>query len=177
MPCQRTLTLPRFIPIAAAHATHDRTAHVGVAERSERSLRCTETRAWVQGEWLERASEVLNARIARHAAQEIRFNLMAIVRDPRAALRARVGDLQRRLQEEGTTLVEAERDEVLREKADVEAALGARERERERWRRENCRRKHDYVPLIFNLLQVMAERDELMPLLQKARAGKGPAGA
>ena len=131
----------------------------------------------MQGEWLERASEVLNTRIARHAAQEIRFNLMAIVRDPRAALRARAGDLRRRLEAEGDALAEAERREVVREKAYVEAALGTRERERERWRRENNRRKHNYVPLIFNLLQVMAERDELVPLLQKARAGKGPAGA
>lgn len=138
---------------------------------------CADAWAWVQGEWLERASEVLNTRIARHAAQEIRFNLMAIVRDPRAALRARAGDLRRRLEAEGDALAEAERREVVREKAYVEAALGTRERERERWRRENNRRKHNYVPLIFNLLQVMAERDELVPLLQKARAGKGPAGA
>lgn len=134
--------------------------------------------AWVQGEWLERASEVLNARIARHASAEIRFNLMAIVRDPREALRERAGELQRRLDAEGAALSEAERAEAAAEAADVAGALAAREREHERWRRENARRKHNYVPLIFNLLQVMAERDELMPLLQKARSGKRPeAGA
>ena len=138
--------------------------------------RAHQVHAWVQGEWLERASEVLNARIARHASAEIRFNLMAIVRDPREALRSRAGELQRRLDAEGATLSEAERAEAAAEAADVAGALAARERERERWRRENARRKHNYVPLIFNLLQAMAERDELMPLVQKAQSGKRPGG-
>lgn len=100
---------------------------------------------------------MINLRIARHAAQEIRFNLMAVVKDPREGLRARAGDLRGRMAADGAALPDAERAEVARELADVEGELGARERERERWRRENARRKHNYVPLIFNLLQVQPQ--------------------
>lgn len=130
----------------------------------------------MQEEWLARASEVINTRISTYTTQEIRFNLMAIVRDPRAGLQARVGALQKRVQEDGADLDETLRQEIVREKESLEDALAARERERERWRRENARRKHNYVPLIFNLLQAMAERDELMPLVQKASGASGKPG-
>lgn len=101
---------------------------------------------------------------------------MALVRDPRNALRARIAALQQRMAEEGADLDDAVRREILHETDAVKDALAVRERERERWRTENARRKHNYVPLIFNLLQAMAERDELMPLVHKASAGKGKPG-
>eukprot|EP00892_Ulva_mutabilis_P000813 jgi/Ulvmu1/10732/UM068_0020.1 len=139
----------------------------------EGPIKCCEC---AKEEWLARASEVINTRISTYTSQEIRFNLMAIVRDARTALRGRTAALQRRLEEGGGDVDDTVRGEILREKAAVEDALAVRERERERWRTENARRKHNYVPLIFNLLQAMAERDELLPLVQKAAAGHGKGG-
>lgn len=36
------------------------------------------------------------------------------------------------------------------------------------WKIENCRRKHDYLPFVVRVLQHLAEKNELMPLVEKA---------
>ena len=42
----------------------------------------------------------------------------------------------------------------------------------EQWKVENRRRKHNYVPFIVQLLKQLAERGELMPLLEAAKSRK-----
>jgi len=42
----------------------------------------------------------------------------------------------------------------------------------EQWKVENRRRKHNYVPFIVNMLKFLAERGELMPLVDAAKARK-----
>jgi len=45
----------------------------------------------------------------------------------------------------------------------------------EQWKVENRRRKHNYVPFIVNLLKLLAERGELMPLVDAAKSRKSKA--
>lgn len=120
----------------------------------------------MQSEWLDRAAEVINARIALYAAKEIRFNLMALVKDQRLLLQERLSQLDAQLEAAADDDSKAAQ---MRERCEVQDALGAREQERQRWHAENLRRKHNYIPLIFNVLQVLAERDELMALVEQAK--------
>ena len=53
------------------------------------------------------------------------------------------------------------------------------EQKRAQWKLENERRRHNYVPFIINFLKVLAERGDLMPLVDMPTllAGHRAAGA
>jgi len=53
--------------------------------------------------------------------------------------------------------------------ARVQAELAQEEQKRAQWKLENVRRRHNYVPFIINFLKVLAERGELMPLVEAAK--------
>jgi len=48
-------------------------------------------------------------------------------------------------------------------------ASKADELQRLRWKTENVRRKHNYVPFVINLLKELAARQQLVPLLEAAK--------
>lgn len=52
---------------------------------------------------------------------------------------------------------------------DVEARLKQEEAKHERWKVENVRRKHNYVPLAIKLIDRLAAAGRLQPMIQKAK--------
>merc|ERR1719219_2508649 len=55
------------------------------------------------------------------------------------------------------------------EVARIEMMLADEENKRAKWRIENIRRRHNYLPLIMELLRSLATRGELVPIYQKAK--------
>lgn len=52
----------------------------------------------------------------------------------------------------------------------IRAQLAVEEERRQQWADENIRRRHDYIPAIFNLLTGLAEGGQLQPLVEQAKA-------
>lgn len=106
--------------------------------------------------WLDAVAPVLAARVARYAASEVRFNLMAVVGDRLAAAQERVAALEA-AGADAATLADA--------RSDVDAAAALRAR----WTADNERRKHNALPFMFSLLRELAGRGQLGAFLERAK--------
>merc|ERR1719367_1334876 len=60
-------------------------------------------------------------------------------------------------------------DSQMAEVARIEMLLAEEENKRSKWKQENIRRRHNYLPLIMEMLRSLASRGELLPIYNKAK--------
>jgi len=105
------------------------------------------------GDWLDLARPVIEQRMARYQAGEIHFNLMAIVQDKidkcKEAMTHCGGDNTKMADLKMLAIEEAER--------------------RKTWRKENIRRRHNYLPFIVEMLKALGDQGKLLPIYEKAK--------
>lgn len=116
--------------------------------------------------WLQVACPVIQQRIEKYSASEIRFNLLALIRNRIQLHQDNIAEL---LEQEQTPSVVAELERLQAEIANEEA-------KRRNWKLENARRKHNYIPFIVQLLKTLAEKKQLEPLIQKQREAQNQQG-
>jgi ubiquitin carboxyl-terminal hydrolase L5 len=147
-----------------------------------------------EGDWLKTVKPVLDKRIQSYTAGEIHFNLMAIVTDRKMQLERQIAQSEsqrdmaaKRIEaliagevtmedSSGLPSDPAELQTVIEEAETQLASLQEKMAEEtsklERYKLENIRRKHNYLPLIMELLKILARRGQLVPLVEQAKRKK-----
>ena len=141
--------------------------------------------------WLDAVTPAINERIRRYEGTEIRFNLLALIRNRREmyaeeleALEARAGAARAQLDARrggaaaapggaGAAPADDPEAELVRSEAECERLRGliaSEEAKFATWREDNVRRKHNYIPFIYNVLKILAEKNQLRPLIDRAKA-------
>ena len=113
------------------------------------------------GSWLDIARPAIQERIERYASSEIRFNLMGIIKNKKETLLAKKAEL-----------VSGGADPSGAQLAEIEVQIKTEDEKFARWRLENIRRKHNYIPFVVNLFRLLAEKGTLKPMLEKVQSAK-----
>jgi len=108
--------------------------------------------------WFEQVVPFIEQRIQRYAQNEIKFNLLAVVRDRRDAIKEEIIKLEQSSATDNASRIQELKFELQQE-----------DERHTRWKEENVRRRHNYVPFLVNLLKVLAQKNELMPLVEQAK--------
>lgn len=146
-------------------------------------------------DWLKLVQPVIQERIEKYSNSEIRFNLMAIIKNRFDIYKAEQKDLENRRKQiqqqldaikcNGDDRMDVDNGsgrqsasieglnrslmEIDFELANVEQKISIEKDKFKKWKTENIRRKHNYIPFLFNFLKILAEKDQLKPLIEKAR--------
>jgi len=104
--------------------------------------------------WTETVRPIIEARMQRYKEGEIHFNLMSVVEDK----------IQKcnRLLSSGADISQEESSKLKMQLMDEESR-------RARWKMENIRRRHNYLPIIMEMLKLLAQRGQLNDVYDKAK--------
>lgn len=111
--------------------------------------------------WVELVIATLEGRIRKYTESEVMFNLLAVTQSPAVTLGNRLQELKDQDGESSSS--SSSRDQI----AEVEEKLKQYTEKREKWRKENIRRRHDYTSFIVNMLQYLAENNQLKDILDQ----------
>ena len=114
-------------------------------------------------DWLNVVRPIIEKRIQKYSEGEIHFNLMAIVSDRQVIYQRQIDALLQQTDDEMET------DTMQNEIARLRMLIDDEVTKRKRYKVENIRRKHNYLPLIVELLKILASDGQLMPIYEKAK--------
>jgi len=117
-----------------------------------------------EGDWTDVARPILEKRMNKYNKGEIRFNLMAIISDRRGLYQKQLHTLRATAQEAGM-----ETDSMQSELARLQLLISDEEKKMEKYKTENIRRKHNYIPFIMELLKILAKEGKLVQLYEQAK--------
>ncbi|KAK3606673.1 hypothetical protein CHS0354_029583 [Potamilus streckersoni] len=115
-------------------------------------------------DWLDLVKPVLEKRMQKYSSDEIHFNLMAVVSERIMLYEKKLHELKESIESGGM-----ETDLVHSEIGHLTSLIEEEERKMKKYKIENIRRKHNYLPFIMELLKILSEQGKLLPLLEKAK--------
>eukprot|EP00501_MAST-03F_sp_TOSAG23-6_P001728 GSMAST32.ASY1.ANO1.1802.1 assembled CDS len=116
--------------------------------------------------WMRVAQTALKERFRQCGDGETHFNLMAVVKDKGAVAKSAL------LKE--TAKSDGGNEHIMRQ---LRETIEAQEAQSERWKKENQRRRHNYIPFIVKLFQVLAKQNKLQKILEDTKTKRKEAKA
>ncbi|XP_045774913.1 ubiquitin carboxyl-terminal hydrolase isozyme L5 [Maniola jurtina] len=115
-------------------------------------------------DWLDVVRPIILKRINTYLNDEIHFNLMALVSDRKMVHERKIQELT-----DDTRALGMDTNEVENEIRNLQMLIELEDQKMSRYQEELARRRHNYLPFIITLLQILAENKKLMPLYEKAK--------
>ncbi|BFZ15383.1 hypothetical protein BsWGS_18422 [Bradybaena similaris] len=115
-------------------------------------------------DWIDVVRPIIEKRMQKYSADEIHFNLMALVSDRQRVYTKRLQELSSLVENSGMA-----NSDVLAEISKLKYLILEEERKEQKYKLENVRRRHNYLPFIMELLKILAEDRQLLPLIEKAK--------
>lgn len=100
----------------------------------------------------------------RYNEGEIHFSLMAIVSDKKLSYENKIKHILKQVEESGMD-TDTQQSDI----AHLKLLIEKEESKTRQYQIENIRRKHNYLPLIVEILKILAKEGKLMPLYEKAK--------
>jgi len=108
-------------------------------------------------DWLVVARSAIQKRIGMYSKSEIKFNLLAVVKDKRCEIQMKLDAIT------NSELKCTDECEIVNL---LKAKLIAENDKRVHWKKENERRTHNYLPFVIELFKVLAESGKLPKLIK-----------
>ncbi|GJQ10082.1 hypothetical protein GpartN1_g1873.t1 [Galdieria partita] len=108
--------------------------------------------------WTDEAISEIQKRIQQYSEEEIRFNLLAVVRDPLKIWQQELLSYQTAL---GGCTLESERTNISMQMKELQDRIDEEKVKRENIRKESNRRRHNLLPLIFHLIKWLHQNGDL----------------
>ncbi|XP_013398695.1 ubiquitin carboxyl-terminal hydrolase isozyme L5 [Lingula anatina] len=115
-------------------------------------------------DWIVKARPEIEKRIQKYNADEIHFNLMALISDRKMMYERQLVEIQEKVKD-GSLDTAAANDEVQH----LNVLISEEDRKREYYKVENIRRKHNYLPFIMELLKILAKEGKLVDIVEQAK--------
>lgn len=115
-------------------------------------------------EWVQHAIPVIRKRMQRYASSELRFTLLAVISDRKATLQKQLDAVTAAIDTDDGSLSAAAAAEISR----LTEAISHEEEKIARYKRENARRRHNYIPMVVEMLKILGERGQLNDLVDVA---------
>ncbi|XP_039966408.1 ubiquitin carboxyl-terminal hydrolase isozyme L5 [Bactrocera neohumeralis] len=114
--------------------------------------------------WIDVVRPIIEKRMQKYSEGEIHFNLMALVSDRLKIYQQKIDHLINTA-EDAMDTDEDRQTEIAKLRSKMEYEV----EKRKRYKIENIRRKHNYLPFIVELLKMLGEQGQLMPIYEKAK--------
>ncbi|KAJ1675067.1 hypothetical protein EV182_002004 [Spiromyces aspiralis] len=136
---------------------------------------------YTNSDWISRAITIIQSRMEQYSSSEIRFSLMVLIKDWRkiyqeqlALLDVKAREIESELNKPGLNQEEQARLNAILtqsnfESSELRSKIAHEEQKHEQAKRDNIRRKHNYIPLIYQLVRGMAVTGSLDKVIEASR--------